>query len=232
MRKKVLLLVSEKQILDILTFAAGREGYEIIRSVNGAEGPELAACQKPDIIVLNLLPPMDSFETCRRLRDHGATVPIIILASSAEANETESFRELNAGIVRKPFAMKELLLQISDTLRFEGDGFVDEHIDSSPQRHLGRIIIDLEKVLVTKDGTALALSKQEYDVLELLSSEPGRVFSREELLNRVWNYTAYLGDSRNADTAVRRLREKIEDDPAHPNIILTRRGRGYVFVQQ
>ena len=96
---------------------------------------------------------------------------------------------------------------------------------NNQRKELGRIIIDPNQMRIFKDGASLELSIREYDIVNFLASEPGRVFSRDELLYHVWNYTGYQGDMRGVDVAVRRLREKIEDDPSHPAIIITKRGK-------
>ena len=134
--------------------------------------------------------------------------------------------------ITKPFAMRELLARVKANIRRVSMAPAQPpQPGSEPGKRLdlGRVVVDLEGATVYKDGRALELTQREYDLIRFLASQPGKVFSREALMEHVWNYEGYVGDVRAVDVAVRRLREKIEDDPASPKFILTKRGMGYLF---
>lgn len=134
--------------------------------------------------------------------------------------------------ITKPFGMRELLARVKANIRrsamapAQGE---QAQAASGNRLELGRVVVDQEKATVYKDGNPLELTQREYDLICYLASQPGKVFSREALMEHVWNYEGYVGDVRAVDVAVRRLREKIEDDPASPKFIVTKRGMGYLF---
>ena len=228
MRKKLLVIEDNKRVLEILAFALGREGYQIMRADNGPYGFHLAKEYHPDLIILDLeQKELDKFDICRELREAGIHKPILLFLSSEKEANMLSELGLSIGYIQTPFHMKELLMLINVNIWDAGG----ESNSGSPAQFLafGRIEVDTEQVLVLKDGLPIELTQKEYDLICCLASEPGRVFSREELLELVWGYT-YMGDSRPVDTTISRLREKIEDVPSRPKIIVARRGRGYVFT--
>ena len=230
MRKKLLVIEDNKRVLEILAFALGREGYQIMRADNGPYGFHLAKDYQPDLIILDLeQKEPDKFDICRELREAGIHKPILLFLSSEKEANMLSELGLSIGYIQTPFHMKELLMLINVNIWDAGG----ESNSGSPAQFLafGRIEVDTEQVLVLKDGLPIELTQREYDLLCRLASEPGKVFSREELLELVWGYT-YMGDSRPVDTTISRLREKIEDVPSRPKIIVARRGRGYVFTGQ
>lgn len=222
MKSRLLIMENDQHVLDVLTFSLSREGYDVIRTTDGLDGLSLAEALSPSLIILDLQPPMDSAKTCVCLREEGVGIPILVLAK--EQSE-KYYLECGAdSCVIKPFPIKNLLTAIKDALLVAATIPV---IKNNQRKELGRIIIDPNQMRIFKDGVSLELSIREYDIVSFLTSEPGRVFSRDELLYHVWNYTGYQGDMRGVDVAVRRLREKIEDDPSHPAIIMTKRGKGY-----
>ena len=228
MRKKLLVIEDNKRVLEILAFALGREGYKIMRADNGPYGFHLAKEYQPDLIILDLeQKELDKFDICRELREAGIHKPILLFLSSEKEANMLSELGLSIGYIQTPFHMKELLMLINVNIWDAGG----ESNSGNPAQFLafGRIEVDTEQVLVLKDGLPIELTQKEYDLICCLASEPGRVFSREELLELVWGYT-YMGDSRPVDTTISRLREKIEDVPSRPKIIVARRGRGYVFT--
>lgn len=233
-RKKLLIIEDNKKVLEILAFALGREGYEIIQANDGLSGLQLAEECSPDLIVLDLAPPVTdgapavgNLEVCRGLREGGRVPVLVFTLMDEEKNDL-----LNAGAddyIHKPFAMKELLAKVRvNTWHLDVPAVGRAGI--AKRLVLGRIIIDPEQAVALKDGNILALTQREFDLLAFLAKEPGRVFSREELMRQVWDYGDYLGGLRAVDVSIRRLREKIEDDPSEPAIIVTRRGRGYLFA--
>lgn len=230
MDKKVLIVEDEQNIVDILAFNLQREGYETLEAMDGATGLELALANDPDLILLDLmLPKMDGFEVCRRIRQAGRTTPVIMLTAREEETDKVLGLELGADdYITKPFSMRELLARIKANIRrTDMIGGAVAAPQSAPVS-AERITVDVQAMMVYKDGKPLELTQREYDLVRVLASQRGQVLSRETLMEQVWNYGGY-GDVRAVDVTVRRLREKIEDDPAEPQFILTRRGAGYVF---
>ncbi len=227
--KTVLVVEDEANIVDILTFNLEREGYRVLSAYDGQAGLETAQKEKPDLILLDLmLPKLNGFQVCRTLRDAGDTVPILMLTAREEESDKVKGLELGADdYITKPFSVRELMARVKSNIRrvdmpprlSEGSGGVE----------LGRLRLDNETATAYKDGTALELSQREYELISFLAAHPDKVFSREELMEHVWNYAGYVGDVRGVDVAVRRLREKLEDDPANPRFVVTRRGLGYYF---
>ena len=229
MGKTVLIVEDETNIVDILSFNLEREGYDTIEAYDGETGLQLAREQDPDLILLDLmLPRMDGFEVCRRLRAEGCAIPILMLTAREEEADKVLGLELGADdYITKPFAIRELLARVNANIR-------RAHMPAAAPENgarmvLGRITVDTERAVVEKDGHPLELTQREYDLIRFLAARPGKVFSREALMENVWNYEGYVGDVRGVDVAVRRLREKLEDDPAQPQFIVTRRGLGYLF---
>lgn len=234
MNKKVLIVEDEKNIVDILTFNLEREGYKTLAAYDGEEGLRLALEEDPDLILLDLmLPKLDGFAVCQAVREKNASTPIIML--TARESESDKVLGLETGAddyITKPFSMRELLARVKVNIRRT------ELLHTSPaapaaneggQLNRGRILIDGNTLTAFKDGTPLELTPKEFELLRCLAAEPEHIFSREALMGKVWNFEGFLGDLRAVDVAVRRLREKLEDDPAAPAFIVTRRGLGYYF---
>ena len=232
MSKRILIVEDEKNIVDILSFNLSKEGYETLEAYDGEAGLQLALEQNPDLILLDLmLPKMDGFDVCRNLRKENRSTPVIMLTAREEETDKVLGLELGADdYITKPFSMRELLARVKANIRR------NEMVAGSPapapsgsRMELGRISIDPDQMVVYKDGRALELTQREYELIKYLAAQPGKVFSREALMEHVWNYEGYVGDVRAVDVAVRRLREKVEDDPASPQFVVTRRGLGYYF---
>ena len=234
MGKKILVVEDERNIVDILTFNLQREGYDTLEAMDGAAGLRLALDQDPDLILLDLmLPKMDGFQVCRTLREQGRATPIIMLTAREEETDKVLGLELGADdYITKPFSMRELLARVKSNIR-RTEMLSQAAPQANPNRlELGRVQVDLDAMLVYKDAEALDLTQREYELVKTLASARGQAVSRESLMEQVWNYE-YVGDDvRTVDVTVRRLREKIEDDPASPALILTRRGVGYYFAGQ
>jgi two-component system response regulator VicR len=233
--KTVLIVEDEQNIVDILSFNLEREGYDTLEAYDGNTGLQLALEQNPDLVLLDLmLPGMDGFEVCRRIRETGSAVPILMLTAREEETDKVLGLELGADdYITKPFGMRELLARVKANIRRSAMAPVQgeqAQPASGNKLELGRVTVDQEKATVYKDGNPLELTQREYDLICYLASQPGKVFSREALMEHVWNYEGYVGDVRAVDVAVRRLREKIEDDPASPKFIVTKRGMGYLFA--
>ena len=230
MSKKILVVEDERNIVDILTFNLIREGYETLEALDGAAGLKLALDEDPDLILLDLmLPKMDGFEVCRTLREQGRATPIIMLTAREEETDKVLGLELGADdYITKPFSMRELLARVKSNIR--RSEMLSQAAPKSAANRLdfGRLQLDTDTMLVYKDGSPLDLTQREYELVKALASSRGQALSRESLMKQVWNFEGFVGDVRAVDVAIRRLREKIEDDPAEPRFI-TRRGLGYAF---
>ena len=229
MAKKVLVVDDESNIVDILRFNLQREGYEVLAAYDGQEGLEKARNEGPDLILLDvMLPLMDGFQVCEELRKTDRLTPIIMLTAREEERDRVMGLELGADdYVVKPFSVRELLARVRTNIRRTAV-MTEEAPEAGEDRllHAGRLTVDPDRQVVLKDGQSVDVSQREFELLRLLAASVGTVFSREQLLSQVWNYD-YYGDTRAVDVAVRRLREKREDDPASPSLLCTRRGGGY-----
>ena len=230
-KKKILIVEDERAIVEILKFNLAREGYETLEALDGEAGLQLGLTGDPDLILLDvMLPKMNGFDICAKLRDAGSTVPIIMLTAREEETDKVFGLEARADdYMTKPFSMRELLARVRANIRRRS-------LDLNARKSVGKLIeakgltIDPATFSVMRNGQAVDLTQKEYDLLLYLIQERGVVFSREDLMQKVWNYD-YYGDMRTVDVTVRRLREKIEDDPGKPTRILTRRGAGYYFSE-
>lgn len=225
-KKTILVVEDEKAIADILVFNLQREGYDTLVAYDGTEGLRRALEDTPDLILLDvMLPGMDGFEVCRRVREQNET-PIIMLTAREEETDKVLGLELGADdYITKPFSMRELMARVKANMRRSLSGEERE----KPAMPASGLRISRDNGMVYKNGRALELSAREFDILCFLSAAPGRVFSREELMEQVWGYE-YYGDLRAVDVAIRRLREKVEDQPASPRYIMTKRGMGYYYA--
>ncbi|MEA4941452.1 MAG: response regulator [Oscillibacter sp.] len=227
-KKTVLIVEDEKNIVDILCFNLQREGYATLEAYDGEDGLEKAQSEKPDLILLDvMLPKMNGFDVCRTLRKSRNNVPVVILTAREE--ETDKVLGLEIGAddyITKPFSMRELIARVRANIR--------RTVMSAPAAEgtmtvAGDLSINTDSHQVFRDGAVIELTQREYELLTFLASHPNKVYARIDLMEQVWNY-GYVGDdARTVDVTVRRLREKIETDPANPRYILTRRGAGYYF---
>jgi two-component system response regulator VicR len=229
MAKKILVVDDESNIVDILRFNLQREGYEVLAAYDGQEGLDKARSEGPDLILLDvMLPEKDGFQVCEELRKTDRLTPIIMLTAREEERDRVMGLELGADdYVVKPFSVRELLARVRTNIR--RTAVMTEEAAPAVETNLlraGRITVDPDRQLVLKDGQSVDVSQREFELVRLLAASVGTVFSREQLLSQVWNYD-YYGDTRAVDVAVRRLREKLEDDPASPSLLCTRRGGGY-----
>ncbi|SMC86644.1 response regulator [Papillibacter cinnamivorans] len=232
MGKNILIVEDEKNIVDILNFNLRREGYETMEAYDGERGLELALKNNPDLILLDvMLPRLNGFDVCRKIREQKITTPVIILTAREEEADKVLGLEIGADdYITKPFSVRELMARVKANIR--RTEMVPSQ-DPKPEDSTGIIVsgrlrIDSAGYEVRKDGRFIELTQREYELLRFLAARPDKVFSRDELMNQVWNYD-FLGDVRTVDVTVRRLREKIEKNPAEPEYIITRRGVGYLF---
>ena len=229
---KVLIIEDEKAIVDIIAFNLKREGYQTEEAYDGQEGLRLALQPDVDLVLLDvMLPLMDGFELLRRLREK-SNVPVIMVTAREEERDKVFGLESGADdYITKPFSVKELSARIKANIHRH---MVDRADHTAAQQEAGRcgpFAVDSELRTVTKNGKPLELSQREYDMLCYFIASPGRVITREELMEKVWGFE-YYGDLRTVDVAIRRLREKLEDDPAAPRYLVTKRGAGYYFTKE
>jgi len=227
MGKKVLIVEDEVAIVEILKFNLQREDYETLEALDGETGLSLARSADPDLILLDvMLPRMNGFEVCAALRQEGRTVPILMLTAREEEADKVFGLEVGADdYITKPFSMRELMARVKANIRRRR---MEASAPQAAATTVAGLTIDVNAYTAMKNGTPLDLTQKEFDLLRFLMATPGYVYSREDLMEKVWNYD-YFGDTRTVDVMVRRLREKIEDDPANPRFIMTRRGVGYYF---
>ena len=225
-QKTILIVEDEKNIVDILRFNLEREGYRTLEAYDGEAGLNLAVTKNPDLILLDvMLPKMIGFDVCRELRARGSNIPILLLTAREEEADKVLGLEIGADdYITKPFSMRELMARVKANMRRSALQAPAEEMETG-----GGLVINTAAYQVTKAGKVIDLTQREYELLTFLASHPGKVYSRIDLMEQVWNY-GYVGDDvRTVDVTVRRLREKIEADPANPMYILTRRGAGYYF---
>lgn len=225
--KKILVVDDEKPISDIITFNLSNEGYEIVTGFDGEEAIEKFKETKPDLVILDLmLPKKDGLEVCREIRKESA-VPIIML--TAKDSEIDKVLGLELGAddyVTKPFSNRELMARVKANLRRNALKEVDEDENNANEIKVGELIVHQDAYIASKLGREIELTHREFELLHYLAKHIGQVMTREHLLETVWGYD-YFGDVRTVDVTIRRLREKIEDQPSHPTYIITRRGVGY-----
>ena len=231
--KTVLIVEDEKNIVDILRFNLERKGYRTLEAYDGEEGLRKAREEKPDLILLDImLPKMIGFDVCEALRREGDSVPILLLTAREEEDDKVRGLEIGADdYITKPFSMREVIARVEANIRRtamtapSGAAAADSAMPVA-----GDLAINTDSHQVFRAGKAIDLTQREYELLTFLASHPNKVYSRVDLMEQVWNY-GYVGDDvRTVDVTVRRLREKIEENPASPVYILTRRGAGYDFA--
>ncbi len=228
-RKTILIVEDEKNIVDILRFNLQRSGYDTVEAYDGADGLSKAREANPDLILLDvMLPKMNGFDVCRTLRSEGNNVPVIILTAREEEGDKVRGLEIGADdYITKPFSMRELVARVGANIRRTTElSPAAERVGAASS---GELSINAESHMAFRNGRPIDLTQREYDLLAFLAANPNKVYSRVDLMEQVWNY-GYVGDDvRTVDVTVRRLREKIEENPASPVYIRTRRGMGYYF---
>lgn len=224
---KVLVVDDEKILAKGIKFNLENEGYTVILAHDGEEALEKAKYETPDIIILDLmLPKMDGLMVCNKIREF-SKVPIIML--TAKSDDTDKLVGFEFGAddyITKPFNIMELKARMRAVLRRSSTSSASSEDEQRIDRN--GLVIDISSRDVYIDGKKVDLTVKEFDLLELLAKNPGHVYSREKLLSVVWGYD-YPGDARTVDVHVRRVREKIEKDPANPEFLLTKWGVGYYF---
>lgn len=223
--KRILIIEDDVSILsglkDVLTF----KSYEVLTAEDGEMGYAAAGKEKPDLIILDIMiPKMDGFALCRKLRAEGNATPILMLTAKGE--EPDKIRGLDIGAddyVTKPFSLPELLARVRALLRRTPEGAPKSLPDSL---RIGDVFLNFKKYEATKGDTAMSLSPKEFGILAYLASRKGEAVTRDELLDEVWGYDLYP-TTRTVDNHIAQLRSKIENNPAEPRYLLTVHGVGY-----
>jgi len=227
-KKKVLVVEDDRTLRETLRYNLVADGFDVVVAEDGGAGLMAARSENPDVIVLDLmLPTLSGLEICKSLRRGGAIVPIVMLtARDAEVDRIGGLESGADDYVTKPFSVRELLARVNAQVRRME--MIQTHSDATPEQviELGGLGIDGSSRTVSLNGDLLELRPREFDLLAHLASNPGRVYTRDQLLQDVWGF-AYAGDTRTVDVHVRWLRLKIEEDPARPKLLGTVRGVGY-----
>lgn len=224
---RILVVDDEKVMVKGIRFNLENEGYEVDVGYNGRQAVELARGRDYDLIILDLMmPELDGLEACMEIRAF-SSVPIIMLTARGEDTDKLLGFEYGADdYITKPFNILEVKARVKALLRRSSAA---RREDRGERRTLGGLTIDSASRTVWKNDLPVELTAREFDLLELLMKNPGRVYSREQLLNRVWGYE-YTGEYRTVDVHIRRIREKVEEDPANPALLRTKWGVGYFFA--
>ena len=229
---KILVVDDEALLVKGIRFNLMNEGYEVITGSNGQEAVDLVTQQKPDLVVLDvMMPVMDGLTACAKIREF-SDVPIIML--TAKVDDMDKLLGFDHGAddyLTKPFNILELKARIRALLRRAGTGTAKKEESAANDLVIGTIRLDLDARNAYRNGELADLTAKEFDVIEFLMRNPNRVYSREALLDTIWAYE-YRSDIRTVDVHIRRLREKLEENPAEPKYILTKWGVGYYFRKQ
>ena len=226
---KILVVDDEASIVTMLAYNLKKEGYDVVTADDGEVAIEKFESENPDLLLLDIMmPKMDGYEVCRKIREK-SNVPIIML--TARADEVDKVVGLEMGAddyVTKPFGNRELIARVKANLRRSDIAPVTNNEKDGNNQVYGDLNIDFDRYEVTKRGEVINLTLREFELLTFLATQTPTIFTRENLLEKVWGYE-YFGDVRAVDVTIRRLREKIEDDPSKPKYIVTKRGVGYYF---
>jgi len=219
----VLVVDDERRYRELLELNLTRRGYRVLLAGDGVSALNALECEEPDLIILDLmLPDMDGYDVCRRVREH-SIVPIIMLTAKAEeAHKVQGLRLGADDYITKPFGAEELLARVGAVLRRS------QHAGAAPRQAFvsADLCVDFDQHQVRLRGQPVDLSATEYKLLQHLALNAGRILVQEDILRTVWG-PGYESDPELLHTAVHRLRQKIEDDPTRPGCILTKRGIGY-----
>ena len=225
--KQQILICDDQHIIhETLGVYLRNEGFECISAFDGEQAIEEFNRKKPNLVILDLMMPKKSgMDVCREIRQN-SSVPIIMLTAKSEEIDRVLGLELGADdYITKPFSVRELTARVKANLR---RNYETREEDNQRPMTFGSLTIDPSVYKVTKNGRELELTLLEFELLKFLAMQPGKIFSREALLEKVWGYD-YFGEVRTVDVTVRRLREKVEDNPGAPVYIMTKRGVGYYF---
>ncbi|MBR3281495.1 MAG: response regulator transcription factor [Clostridia bacterium] len=232
MSKKVLIVDDERNIVDILNHNLVKEGYATCQAYDGEQAVEVAKNEKPDLILLDvMLPKKDGFSVCKEIRQN-SSVPILMVTAKEDVVDKIIGLELGADdYITKPFSVREVIARVKANLRKTEKYIGNNQGNGTPEIKFGALSLDVDKYEVKVNEKNVDLTLREFELLKFLATQRGQVFSREELLEKVWGYE-YFGDVRTVDVTVRRIREKIEPNPSVPEFLATKRGIGYYFNGQ
>ena len=224
--EKILIIEDEENILEAVKYTLTQEGYDVFTSVDGEDGLEKAQEIKPDLVLLDvMLPKMDGFEVCRILRKD-LEMPVFMISAKAEEIDRVVGLEMGADdYITKPFSMRELVVRVRNSLRRAA---LNPQVDELEILKFGELEIHLTSHMAIVSGEEVSMKPKEFDLLYLLASHKGRAFTRDQILQRLWD-DEYIGDVRTVDVHVRWIREKIEINPSRPEKLVTIRGVGYRF---
>lgn len=228
-QEKILIIDDEEHILELLKFNIKNAGYEVITANNGVDGANISKEEKPDLVLLDLmLPGMDGYDVCKEIKRNKETSNTAIIMLTAKGEELDKILGLELGAddyITKPFSIRELLARVKAVLRRSVNTNINEEEDYYEN---GRLKIDFERheVLINKERIDMTL--KEFELLEILVKNRGKILKRETLLDKIWGYE-YIGETRTVDVHIRYLRKKIEEDDKNPKFIETIRGVGYRF---
>ncbi|NBI29210.1 response regulator YycF [Chengkuizengella marina] len=226
---KILVVDDEQPIADILKFNLEKEGYQVVCAFDGNTAVKMAYEEKPDLVLLDLmLPEKDGMDVCREIRMKLNTPIIMLTAKDTELDKVLGLEMGADDYVTKPFSTREILARVKAHLRRQSKT-LDQVNNQNQGLKIHDLFIDTEMYVVYKDTAALDLTHREFELIHYLAKNKGKVMTREHLLQAVWGYE-YLGEVRTVDVTIRRLREKIEEDPSKPKYIITRRGLGYIML--
>jgi two-component system response regulator RegX3 len=226
--ERILLLEDEQSIADAVAFTLRTEGFEVVAVERGEAALERALAEAFDVVIVDLmLPDISGFEVCRRLREQSGVPILMLTARTAEVDRVLGLEVGADDYIVKPFSMPELVGRVRAILRRRA---LDRRESSNGVTRVGGLELDVARHVVTVEGRRVQLTSSEFQLLRVLAERPGRVFSRGELMQRLWD-SAYVGDERAADVHVANLRRKIEADPQHPARLVTVRGAGYTLAE-
>jgi two-component system, OmpR family, response regulator RegX3 len=229
---RILVVEDEPSLVEALEFGLSAEGFDVVVADDGARGLEAFARERPDLVLLDvMLPGLSGTEVCRRIRATSAVPIVMLTARDAEIDKVVGL-ELGADdYVTKPFSMRELVARIRAVLRRGADRDASDTDDGVAPVEASGVRVDVDRHEVHVRGTLVDLPPKEFDLLELLVRNAGRVLTREVLIDRVWG-SDYVGDTKTLDVHVKRLRSRIEEDPHDPHLLLTVRGVGYKLADR
>lgn len=225
--EKILIVDDEEHICELIKFNLENNGYKCICALNGIDALNIVKEEKPDLVLLDLmLPGMDGYDVCKEIRKDNNTSTTSIIMITAKGEELDKVLGLELGAddyITKPFSVREMVARVKAVLRRRTTINIE-----SKSYILGNIVVDFEKHSFTKEGKKIELTLKEFELLEVLIKNKGKVMTRDFLLDRIWGYE-YIGETRTVDVHIRHLRKKIEDDDKNPKYIETIRGIGYRF---
>jgi two-component system, OmpR family, response regulator RegX3 len=225
----VLVVDDEESFVDALVVGLKREGFRVLVARDGEEALRVFNEQEPDMVLLDLmLPKVSGVDVCRSIRAR-STTPVIMVTAKTSELDTVLGLELGADdYIAKPYRLREVVARMRAVLRRAPNG--EKEDSNTDALHIGEVVLDPEAHVVTVAGSSVEMPLKEFELLEILMENAGRVLTRDTLMDRVWGHS-YVGDTKTLDVHIKRLRSRIESDPAEPNRILTVRGVGYKFAK-